>query len=69
MDCAFIAARGTKVKYRRDSCMCVMQGGGADSAAEGDYGIVKPLDSTELGSNPGTAAYQLRVLGQVTLSF
>ena len=49
--------------------MCVIQGGSADSAAEGDYGIVKPLDSTELGSNPGTAAYQLRVLGQVTLSF
>ena len=24
LDCAFIAARETKVKYRRDSCMCVM---------------------------------------------
>lgn len=68
MDCAFIAARETKVKYRRDSCMCVMWGGGTDSAAEGECGIVNPLGSTELGSNPQTATYWLRVLGQVTLS-
>lgn len=48
--------------------MCVMWGGRTDSAAEGDCGIVNPLDSTELGSNPRTATYRLRVLGQVTLS-
>lgn len=31
--------------------MCVMWGGGTDSAAEGDCGIVNPLGSTELSKS------------------
>lgn len=45
VDCAFIAARGIEVKYRRDSCVWR----GADWGTEGGCGITKPLDSDRAG--------------------